>query len=61
MSTVTWITDKELEGEIEKKNKKKNKKKKQRRRILLQKQHENFTSAVRIREMLAVSKKRQAR
>ena len=60
MSTVTWITDKELEGEIKKKTKTK-KKKKKRRRILLQKQHENFTSAVRIREMLAVSKKRQAR
>ena len=28
MSTVTWITDKELEGEIEKKNKKKKQKKK---------------------------------
>ena len=46
MSTLTWITEKELERDI----------KKQRRPISLEEKHENFIAAVRKWEMLAATK-----
>ena len=46
MSTLTWITEKELQQEI----------KKQLRPILLEEKHENFVAMVRNWEMLAATK-----
>jgi len=46
LSTLTWITEKELERAI----------KKQVRRISLEEKHETFIAAVRKREILAATK-----
>ena len=50
MFTLTWITDKELQRVIKKKE----------TNFVGKKKHENFIAAVRMWEMLAVSKERPA-